>query len=131
MPHSCGSGSNTVDQRNSTSSGQEALATAHQSLIDELEVMVAHRNIGSRADILRRVTDLFVTGSDRFDGEQLALFDDVMGRLVDEIDSSARAAFGERLSTIANAPPKVSCALALDEFDRSGPSITHAFRAAR
>jgi len=129
MPHSCGSGSNTVGQRNSTSSGQEVLATAHQSLIDELEVMVAHRNIGSRADILRRVTDLFVTGSDRFDCEQLALFDNVMGRLVDEIDSSARAAFGERLSMIANAPPRVSCALALDEsIEVARPLLTHSER---
>ena len=39
------------------------------SLIDELENVVAHRNIGSRADVLRKVTDLFVAGCDRFDDE--------------------------------------------------------------
>ena len=47
--------------------------------------MVTDRYIGSRADILRRITDLFVAGSDRFDGEQRSLFDDVMSRLVDGI----------------------------------------------
>jgi len=56
MPCSFGSGSNTLDRRNSRSDGQEAVAVAHQSLIDELEAAVAQRNIGSRADVLRRVS---------------------------------------------------------------------------
>ena len=94
MPHSLKSESGAVDRRDSTSSDQDAFATARQTLIDELEAVVFHRNIGSRADVLRRVTDVFVTGSDCFDSEQLALFDDVMGRLVKEIESSARSAFG-------------------------------------
>jgi hypothetical protein len=38
------------------------------------------RNIGSRAEILRQTTDLFVAGSGYFDNEQMALFDDVMNR---------------------------------------------------
>jgi uncharacterized protein (DUF2336 family) len=126
MLRSFGSGSNTLDRRNSRSDGQEAVAAAHQSLIDELEAAVAQRNIGSRADVLRRVTDLFVTGAGRFDSEQRALFDDVMGRLVEEIESSARAAFGQRLATINNAPPKVSSMLALDDsIEVAGPLLTH------
>src|SRR5208282_3135765 len=126
MPCSLESGSNTLDRRNSRSDGQEAVAAAHQSLIDELEAAVAQRNIGSRADVLRRVTDLFVTGAGRFDSEQRALFDDVMGRLVEEIESSARAAFGQRLATINNAPPRVSSMLALDDsIEVAGPLLTH------
>jgi uncharacterized protein (DUF2336 family) len=98
--------------------------SAQQSLIDELEAAIVDRSIGSRADILRRVTDLFVGGSDRFDGEQRALFDDVMGRLVDEIDKSARVAFGERLATLAHAPLKVCCRLALDDsIEVAGPLL--------
>jgi len=115
-----------MDQYNNASGGQDAVVTAHQALIDELEAVIAQPNIGSRADVLRRVTDLFVAGSDRFDRDQLALFDDVMGRLVKEIESSARAAFGERLATIANAPPKVSCGLALDDsIEVAGPLLAH------
>lgn len=116
----------TVERRNSRSDGLKTLAAAHQSLIDELEAMVAQRNIGSRADVLRRVTDLFVAGSDRFDGEQRALFDDVMGRLLEEIDGSARAALGERLATTVNAPPGVSRTLALDDsIEVAGPLLAH------
>src|SRR5271169_4800882 len=96
------------------------------SLLDELEAAVANRDIGSRAEMLRRVTDLFVSGSDRFDGAQRALFDDIMGRLIEEIDRSARAAFGARLASIANAPTAVSRVLALDDsIDVAGPLLAH------
>ena len=127
MPHSPGSGSNrTIDRRKGTPDSQIAVAAMQQSLIDELESVVTNRNIGSRADVLRRITDLFVIGSGQFDGEQRALFDEVMGRLVGEIEHSARAAFGERLATIANALPKVSCSLALDDsIEVAGALLTH------
>jgi uncharacterized protein (DUF2336 family) len=125
MPHNLGRPSNAaVDRRSKKADDQEATNATHQSLIDELEEVVVRRDIGSRADVLRRVTDLFVAGFDRFDTEQKALFDDVMGRLVTEIGSSARAAFGERLATIPHAPPKVSRLLALDdEIDIARPLL--------
>ena len=93
-------------------------------MIDELEAVIVNRNIGSRVDVLRRITDLFVVGSGHYSDEQRALFDDVMGRLVDEIESSARAAFGARIATLADAPPKVSRALALDDsIEVAGPLL--------
>jgi uncharacterized protein (DUF2336 family) len=126
MPRNFGPESNAVERRKVSYGGQDALVKAHQTLIGELEAVLVNRNIGSRADVLRRVTDLFVTGSDRFNGEQRALFDDVMGRLVDEIESSARAEFGERLSTISNAPPRVCRVLALDDsIEVAGPLLAH------
>jgi len=64
---------------------------------------------------LRRVTDLFAAGSANFGSEQTSLFDDVMGRLVNEIDHSARAAFGERIADLRNTPPRITRELALDD----------------
>jgi uncharacterized protein (DUF2336 family) len=126
MPHSFGSKSSGAERRKFTPDGQNALVTTHQTLVDELEAVVVNRNISSCADVLRRVTDLFVTGSGGFTDEQRALFDDVMGRLVDEIGNFARAAFGERLAAIANAPPKVSRTLALDDsIEVAGPLLVH------
>jgi uncharacterized protein (DUF2336 family) len=116
----------TFDRRSSSFDDRTAIAAERQSLIDELESVLASPNISSRAEVLRRVTDLFVTGCDRFDGEQLALFDDVMSRLVDEIEKSARAAFGGRLAKISNAPPKVSRMLALDDsIEVAGELLMH------
>ncbi len=104
--------------------GEQKSAVNHQSLIDELEASISQKNIGSRADILRQITDLFVAGSEYFDVDQLALFDDVMSRLVNEIEHSARVAFGETLAAVANAPPKITRTLALDDsIDVAGPVL--------
>ena len=115
---------NVTENRRNRVSGEQNGAMCHQSLIDELEASISQRNIGSRAEILRQITDLFVVGSGQFDSEQMALFDDVMGRLVSEIEHSARATFGETLAAIAKSPPKVTRTLALDDsIDVAGPVL--------
>ena len=112
------------DDRRNRSSADQKSAAGHQSLIDELEASISQRNIGSRAEILRQITDLFVAGSGYFDSEQMALFDDVMNRLVNEIDHSARVAFGKTIANLANSPPKVTRTLALDDsIDVAGPVL--------
>src|ERR1700681_1895630 len=99
------------------------------NLIDQLEEALAHSDIGRRAESLRRVTDLFVSGSGKFSGEQIALFDDVMCRLVEQIEVSARATFGRRLATIPDAPSRVLRGLALDDaIEVAGPVLSHSER---
>jgi uncharacterized protein (DUF2336 family) len=99
---------------------------APKSLINELEDAISHNDVARRAETLRRLTDLFVLGSTRYSGEQIALFDDVMGRLLDEVEVTARVAFGHRLASIPNAPPKVMRELALDNaIEVAGPVLTH------
>jgi uncharacterized protein (DUF2336 family) len=103
--------------------------TEQRGLLDELEDVLARQDIGRRADALRRITDLFVAASSRYSDEQIALFDDVMGRLVAEIDTSARAAFGQRLADNPAAPPNVMRALALDdEIQVAEPVLLHSDR---
>lgn len=93
-------------------------------LIDELEAVIDGKNIGDRATILRRIADLFAVASGRLSNDQVDLFDDVMGRLIDEIETSARAAFGQRLAEMPDAPPKVLRMMALDEsIDVAGPIL--------
>jgi uncharacterized protein (DUF2336 family) len=123
MPHNFASDSSAEDRRN-RSVVEKGGAAPHQSLIDELEASISQRNIGSRAEILRQITDLFVAGSGHFDDEQMALFDDVMNRLVNEIDQSARVTFGETLAAVEKSPPKVTRTLALDDsIDVAGPVL--------
>jgi uncharacterized protein (DUF2336 family) len=100
---------------------------SRQSLIDDLESAIANGGIGSRAQTLRRIADLFASGSAQYSPEQIALFDEVMGRLLVEIESSARAAFGRSLLTIPNAPPCLVRTLALDdEIEVAGPILSRA-----
>jgi uncharacterized protein (DUF2336 family) len=98
---------------------------AQKSMIDELEEAIASKEIGRRADTLRRITDLFVSGSAEFSDDQIALFDEVMGLLAREIESSARAAFGHRLALLPQAPPRIIRSLALDDaIEVAGPVLT-------
>jgi uncharacterized protein (DUF2336 family) len=97
-------------------SGAEAKTMNVQSaMMDELEGLIASKDIGSRAEALRRVTDLFVSGTASFSDDQIVLFDEVMSQLVREIDASARAAFGSRLASMAESPPRVLREMALDD----------------
>jgi uncharacterized protein (DUF2336 family) len=94
------------------------------TLIDELENDVAHKPIGYRARALQRVADLFTQNSDQLSGEQVALFDDVMARLVNQVDVGARAAFGRRLLDMSAVPPVVARSLALDDsIEVAGPIL--------
>ena len=103
--------------------------SAQADLIVELERAFATRDLRQRAETLRRVTDLFVSGSEAFSQEQIALFDEVMGRLVEEIDVTARAVFGRRLAEIAQAPPRLMRGLALDDaIDVAGPVLLRSER---
>jgi len=82
-----------------------------------------------RAAVLRRVTDLFMINGTGFSEEHIAMFDDVMSRLVAAIDTSARAEFGERLARCPSAPLKTTRILALDdEVSVAGPVLTHSVR---
>ena len=85
---------------------------ARNSLIDDLEDILASKDISRRAEILRRVTDLFVVGSGNFSEDQVELFDDVMGKLLENIERSARAQFGNRLARLSDAPPNTIRVLA-------------------
>jgi len=102
------------------------MVNAQETLIDDLEQVIADKNIGDRAAMLRRVTDLFVVTSGHLSNEQIALFDEVMGRLLEEIGASARASFGHLVARLPHAPPMVVRRLALDEaIDVSGPILTY------
>ena len=100
--------------------------TASHSLVDELEAAIADSDIGRRALILRRVADLFASTSGNLSGEHGALFDDVMHRLVGEIEISARAGFAEYLANSSAAPPGILRELALDDaIDVARPILSH------
>lgn len=98
-------------------------------LVDELEGILASKDISRRAEILRRVTDLFVVGSGRFSEDQVELFDDVLGKLVENVEQAARAQFGARLAKLSDAPTKVIRLLAFDDaIEVAGPVLLHSER---
>jgi uncharacterized protein (DUF2336 family) len=103
--------------------------TAQSTMIDEVEDAVLRGTPERRADLLARITDLFILGSSQFSEDHVALFDDVIGRLAAEIEAAARAVLANRLAAVANAPPNVMRRLAFDDaIDVAGPVLTHCSR---
>ena len=95
------------------------------SLIDELEEAIAKQDLHRRAAVMRRLTDFFIVDAAGLSEDHVAVFDDVMSRLIVAIDKSARAEFGEMLARHSNAP-KTSRILALDdEIAVAAPVLTH------
>src|SRR5579864_6554031 len=84
-------------------------------LIPELEQAIRQGSAGRRAEMAERVTDLFVDDADRFDAEQVALFDDVLHRLIDQIEGDALRRISRRLAPVESAPIGVVRRLATDD----------------
>jgi uncharacterized protein (DUF2336 family) len=102
---------------------------AHKGLLDALEESIIRKGIHERVEALRSVTDLFATGAASFSEDQIELFDEVMGRLVKEVDDSCRKALSLRLLALPNAPLNTSRVLALDDsIETAGPMLTYSSR---
>jgi uncharacterized protein (DUF2336 family) len=82
------------------------------SLLPELEDVVQHGPPEKRAEALRRITSLFLDGAPSFNEDHIALFDDVMGYLIEEIETKALAELSRRLAPVSNPPTGVVRTLA-------------------
>lgn len=102
--------------------------SARESLISELEDAIDHGSNGACVAVLRRVTDLFLS-AEHYDEEQIALYDDIIGRLIVHIETKALAELSERLAPIDHAPPKVIEHLVFnEEISVAGPILSQSNR---
>src|SRR6201994_4253515 len=114
------------------------MPTAKLSIIDEVETAIRLGSAEKGLETARRVTDLFLSSAGNFDDEQIALFDDVLERLIKTIELRALADIGARialaeisaqLAPIAQAPPSVVRRLASnDEIRIAGPVLQESAR---
>jgi uncharacterized protein (DUF2336 family) len=100
-----------------------------ESLIDRLESALASKDLSKRGEVLRGVTDLFIHGSGRLSDEQIDLFDEVMSKLIENVELAVRVAFGTRLARVADAPRKVIRKLAFDDaIEVAAPVLAYSER---
>ncbi|HVZ53310.1 MAG TPA: DUF2336 domain-containing protein [Pseudolabrys sp.] len=100
-----------------------------RSFIAELEGTLATGTPGRQADILRRVTDLFLARASQYSEEQVDLFDGVISRIAERIETKARVELAHRLAPVDNAPPMIVRRLARDEaIEVAGPILTRSPR---
>jgi uncharacterized protein (DUF2336 family) len=101
------------------------MSATRRSLISELEGAVQNGSKADRIETLRKITDLFLTTSDRLNGDQIDVFDEVLGHLVKRIEARALKELSERLAPIENAPTGVVRTLARDdEIAVAGPVLS-------
>jgi len=100
-----------------------------RSLIAEIEDTFASGPVDKQADILRRVTDLFLAEADSYSDAHVDLFDGVISRLAEKIEIKARIELAARLASASNAPPNTVRMLARDEaIEVAGPILSHSSR---
>lgn len=105
----------TLPHEQGTAAGRDIAMTASLALIRDLDGTFAGATAERRAEIARRIADLFEFGAADYSAEQIDLFDDVFARLAAGIEASARAGLAERLAGNPFAPPRVSQILAFDD----------------
>jgi uncharacterized protein (DUF2336 family) len=79
----------------------EAASTA---LIAELESAVKGGSSERRLQMLRQVTDLFLSDADRLNENQIGVFDDVLVRLMEQMEARRLAQLSTNLSGSSLAP---------------------------
>jgi uncharacterized protein (DUF2336 family) len=105
------------------------MPTECSSLIVELEEAVQSHSAERRVDTLRRITDLFLGEADRLNEQQIGVFDDVLGKLIQRIETKALVELSSRLAPIHSAPIDVIRRLARnDEIAVAGPVLAESPR---
>ena len=99
------------------------------SLIPELEKVVQQGTPEKCEEMLAGITNLFLTGANSFNDSHVALFDEVFARLIEDIETRARAELSMRLAPVDNAPPKLVRQLARDDdISVAAPMLEHSPR---
>jgi uncharacterized protein (DUF2336 family) len=98
-----------------------------QNLITELDAALHNLPDARQLVILNRVTDLFLVGVDNYSDEQIAIFDDVICRLIENIGNPALIELSARLASASRGPANALNRLSSsDDIAISGPTLERA-----
>jgi len=94
------------------------------SLFSELESTLTGGSDSQRFTILRRMTDLFLAGSNHYTDEHIAVFDELISRLIEKIERQALIELTGRLAPVDRGPVNVIGRLSRDDdIEISGPVL--------
>lgn len=99
------------------------------SIIEGLESRLTNGTSEQRAEIMRRVTDLFLTVPASLTAEQIFLFDDVIQKLTSYLEHQVLAELALRIVTASNVPPELLRSYAArDSIEFAGPILARSDR---
>lgn len=101
----------------------ETMQHAHP-LLTELKLGLAERPSSQRFTILRKLTDLFLANAETCSDNSIHVFDDLMGRLIEQIERQALIELSKRLAPARRAPLDVIGRLSRDaDVEIAGPVL--------
>jgi uncharacterized protein (DUF2336 family) len=101
--------------------------TTGRALLQELDDAVSRGSDESRAKALWHATDLLIAG--RYSEDQIWIFGEVIGRLAEDIEVTARAQLAKRLAVAEQAPSNLINRLAFDDsIEVAGPVLQQSER---
>lgn len=83
------------------------MTSSAESLIAELDTTLSKASRSKHSTILRSVSDLFFNGAQSYSKEHVAVFDDVIDRLVEKTERPILIELSTKLAPMSNAPVKV------------------------
>lgn len=99
------------------------MSDAHR-LFEELEATLTNGAGQQRFTILRKITDLFLAEVDSYSDDHVAVFDQLMSRLIDRIEQQALVELSGKLAPVGRAPANVIGLLSNnDDIDVAGPVL--------
>jgi uncharacterized protein (DUF2336 family) len=89
-----------------------------------LQMLARERRPSRRHELLRALTDLFLESPHRLTARECELFDEVVDKVLDEVEPLARQELAERLAPRRDAPRRVVVRLAGDTIAVAAPVLT-------
>lgn len=100
------------------------MAAEARHLMEELDATLSTASEQRHLSILRQVADLFFSQADSFSESHVALFDDVIDRLIPKATAPALAELSNRLTATGKVPAKALARLAAhDNIKVAGPLL--------
>jgi uncharacterized protein (DUF2336 family) len=94
------------------------------TLLDELEQQLAGRPKSRRFTVLQKLTELFLDGADTYSNESISVFDDLMSRLIEQVERQALIELSNKLAPVERPPQRVIGRLSQDDdIEIAGPVL--------
>ena len=93
--------------------------------VTQLQILARERLPRKRHELLRALTDALFDSAPGLSAQERTLFDDIVERVLDDVEPLARRELAERLAAFPGAPHRVVVRLAGDIIEVAEPVLTH------
>jgi uncharacterized protein (DUF2336 family) len=91
--------------------------------LETLARLTKENSDDGRQKLLREVTDMFMEAPDNLNEREIAHFGEIMGSMVNQVETMVRQHLSETISSVGNAPRDLVLSLANDELEVSLPML--------